>query len=146
MGLIVYESELRRLGRFRWNPNGFILIEFGQGGRSHFRLDLGNQGGRGKRVYAGGNYSFEVTSIHLKKYLGTDSDDAHTYWLYYYISYVGGGVWEWSKDYVKEEDNQTLKFRHMTAPADDAENGYTQMTDFLDDLGRQIGHTQSLSI
>ncbi|MBR0671502.1 hypothetical protein [Neoroseomonas soli] len=145
MGLIVYERELKKLGGFRWNPNGFVLIEFGPDNRNHFRLDLANQNGRGKRVYSGGDYIYEVTSIHLKSFLGTGQDDTHTYWLYYYVAYVNAGVWKWTKDYVKDEITQTKNFTHMTAPEDDAQNGYVETSDFIEYLGKLVGSPQTLS-
>jgi hypothetical protein len=145
VGFIIRESALKRLGGFRWNPNGFVLIEFGPSRRNHFRLDLGNQGGKGKRIYAGSDYTYEVNSIHLKSFLGTSSDDTLNYWLYYYIRYTDGGVWKWSKDYVKEEDAKTLNFTHMTAPEDDADNGHVQIAYFLEDLGKETNTTQTLA-
>ena len=150
MGLIVYESELKKIGgRFRWNSNGFVLIEFGTDYRNHFRLDLANQNGRGKRVYSGGDYSYELESIHLKRYLGTiagdDEDETKTDWLYYYITYEGGGVWKWSRDYVKRESSPSGQFTRSKATDDEARNGHYELCDFLEDLGRVTNTSQTIS-
>lgn len=145
----VYESELKKLnGRYRWNPNGFILVEFGRSYEHHFRLDVERQDG-GRRVYSGGDYKFLVSTIHLKELLYTnrkEEDDTETFWLYYYIAYEGGGVWKWSTDYVKQEDDRTGKSKRHATDKEDARNGHQQMAAFLEDLGRVTKTSQTLGI
>lgn len=150
--LVVFENELKHLrGRFRYNSSGFILVEFGEGRRNHFRLDLTRWEKGGYQILAGSSseYKYAVKTIHLKQYLYTrdfEDDDSLTYWLYYYIAYQGQGIWKWSRDYVKEEEDRSGAFRHLTTQEGDQENGYSIIVDFLDDLGSVTGTSQKLSV
>ena len=145
-GLIVYESELKKIDNctFKWNPNGFILLEYDNRG-SHYRLDLELQDGS-KRVYGGGDYSYSISSIHLKDQLSVSPEAGVVYWLYYYVAYQGGGVWKWSKDYVKEENERTKQFRTHKSGSEDSENGHQALSWLLGELGRVTNTTQGIGV
>lgn len=145
-GLIVYESELRKISNcsYKWNSNGFVMLEF-DGRGSHFRLDLERQDGHA-RVYSGGDYKLIVNSIHLKDHISTTEDGDTTKWLYYYVAYEGAGVWNWSKDYMKTEDNRARTFKNSKAAKDDVDNGHQALTWLLGELGRVTNTTQGLGI
>ena len=146
VGLIVYESELKNIANctFKWNPNGFILLEYDNRG-SHYRLDLDVQEG-GRRVYGGGDYKYSVNSIHLKDQLDISSGEGVVFWLYYYVAYDGGGVWKWSRDYVKEENERSKQFRTHKTAGEDSDNGHQAIAWLLGELGRVTNTTQGIGV
>lgn len=146
---IMSEPELRRLdGRFSYNANGFILLEWQQG-RHHFRFDLERWEGRGGSPGRyqqiddrGRDYEFRITSIHLK-YDAREATEGEMDHYYFYVVYMGGGVWQPVWDY--ESQQTRVGNRRFVSSPDALSLGYRLTSGLLEEIGQVTNTTQAIA-
>jgi hypothetical protein len=146
---IMSEPELRRLnGRYSYSSNGFILLEW-QNGQHHFRFDLerwegrGGSGGRFQQIdERGRDYEFRITSIHLKYDIHGETGGAMDYY-YFYVVYMGGGVWQPVWDY--EAQQLRTGNRRFEATPESLSRGYRLTSDLLDEIGGVTRTSQAIA-
>lgn len=94
------ERELKRVRdyNYKWNPNGFALMEFGTQYDDHIRLDLTPFENKSKRQYSGGEYNYLICEFHVKMEVGRRQ------YAYAFFNYSGGGIWTRYKSMFKDGD------------------------------------------
>jgi len=146
MGFVITEGELRGIGPTSYNARGYILLEWGRNNRHHFRFDLEkNDRGRYQEFSGSGTeYQYRIGSIHLK-YDIYDTTEGDMDYSYFYVVYMGGGVWQPVWTYAARTNQRTGQNTRFTSSASEQSEDYRLMNDLLDDLGRVTGTTQAMA-
>lgn len=144
MAFRITEGELRKIGRTTYNARGYILLEWGRNNQHHFRFDLDrNDRGRFQEL-AGSEYQYYISSIHLKYDIqeATQGDMDHSY---FYVVYMGGGVWQPIWTYAARTNPRTGQNTRFTSSDSEQSADYRMMNDLLDDLSQATGTTQAMA-